>query len=254
MPLLYGKYISVQVLTRRLICRTISTDKETRKSHDTRNLPTRNHEASREGSQGNQRIRCTLCGKYMVESGPKPLGDMRISMKDACLALGMLLEGMSIRSVERLTGLHRDTIDNLILVVGDNCQRFLEETVQSVAAKDVQLDEIWSFVGMKEKTRVAKGHSAEVGDSWTFIAIDRDTKLILAHQVGQRDDSTCRRFLKRLNRATIWPLPTINRWPRRLHAQRAVHVRHASGLRPTDKELRQPARGHAVFAGHDNRH
>ena len=56
---------------------------------------------------------------------------------------------------------------------------------------------------------------AEVGDSWTFIAIDRDTKLILAHQVGQRDDSTCRRFLKRLNACDHWPLPTINRWPER---------------------------------------
>ena len=126
-------------------------------------LATCQHETTKpvgKDRKGNQRIRCTLCGKYMVESGPKPLGDMRISMKDACLALGMLLEGMSIRSVERLTGLHRDTIDNLVLVVGENCQRFLEETVQSVAAKDVQLDEIWSFVGMKEKTRVAKGHSS----------------------------------------------------------------------------------------------
>jgi IS1 family transposase/transposase-like protein len=169
-------------------------------------LATCQHETTKpvgKDRKGSQRIRCTLCGKCMVESGPKPLGDMRISMKDACLALGMLLEGMSIRSVERLTGLHRDTIGGLILVVGDNCQRFLEEKIQGVEAKDVQLDEIWGFIGMKEKTRVAKGHGPEGGHSWTFIGIDRDTKLILAHKVGQRDDSTCRRFLKRLNRATI---------------------------------------------------
>jgi transposase-like protein len=145
-------------------------------------LATCQHETTKpvgKDRKGNQRIRCTLCGKYMVETGPKPLGDMRIGMKDACMALGMLLEGMSIRSVERLTGLHRDTIDSLILVVGDNCHRLLEDKVQHVEAKDVQLDEIWSFIGCKEKTRIARGHSEEVGDSWTFIAIDRDTKLIL---------------------------------------------------------------------------
>ena|SRR5450432_2418172 len=68
-------------------------------------LATCQHETTKpvgKDRKGNQRIRCTLCGRYMVESGPKPLGDMRISMKDASLALGMLLEGMSIRSVERL--------------------------------------------------------------------------------------------------------------------------------------------------------
>ena len=84
---------------------------------------------------------------------------MRISMKEATMALGMLLEGMSIRAVQRLTGLHRDTIDDLILVVGENCQRLLDAKIKSVEVKDVQLDEIWSFVGMKEKTRVARGYS-----------------------------------------------------------------------------------------------
>ena len=51
-------------------------------------------------------------------------------MKQATMALGMLLEGMSIRAVERLTGLHRDTIGDLILIVGENCQRLLEAKVQ----------------------------------------------------------------------------------------------------------------------------
>lgn len=151
--------------------------------------------------KGNQRIRCTLCGKYMVEKGPQPLGDMRISMKDATTALGMLLEGMSIRSVERLTGLHRDTIDDLVLTVGDNCKRFFEEKVRNVPAKDVELDELWSFVAMKEKQRITHGESAEIGDSWTFIALESNTRLVLAYQAGQRDSGTCSRFLHKLNRA-----------------------------------------------------
>ena len=65
--------------------------------------------------KGNQRFRCLDCGKTWVEETVKPLGDMRISMKQATKALGMILEGMSIRSTERLTGLHRDTICDLIL-------------------------------------------------------------------------------------------------------------------------------------------
>jgi len=136
-----------------------------------------------------QRLRCKDCGKYMVEDTPRPLGDMRISMKDAVLALGMLLEGVSIRATERLTGLHRDTIDDLILTVGENCQRLLDSKIRCLKVEDVQLDEIWSFIGCKEKTRIKRGHSDEFGDSWTFIGIDRDTKLVLTHLVpGVRED------------------------------------------------------------------
>jgi IS1 family transposase/transposase-like protein len=151
--------------------------------------------------KGNQRMKCNQCGKYFLAPTDKPLGDMRISMKDAAIALGMLVEGMSIRAVERITGLHRDTIDNLILTVGENCQRFLDATVKNVVAKDVQADELWSFVGCKEKHRVARGYSQELGDSWTFLAIERETKLILAHKVGQRDNATCRSFLLKLKAA-----------------------------------------------------
>ena len=90
---------------------------------------------------------------------------------------------------------------DLILLVGENCQRLLDATVKGVEVKDVQLDEIWSFVGMKEKTRVSRGYSPEFGDSWTFIAIERETKLILAHQVGQRDSDTCWAFLMKMKSA-----------------------------------------------------
>jgi IS1 family transposase/transposase-like protein len=155
------------------------------------------------GRNGLQRYRCKLCGKYLEEQTAKPIGSMRIDLRDAVLALHLLLEGMSIRSVERITGLHRDTIDDLILVAGENCAQFLDAKVRDVKVDDVQLDEIWSFVGMKEKNRIARGYSEELGDSWTFIAIERNTKLVLAHRVGQRDNVTCRAFLKQLNQATV---------------------------------------------------
>lgn len=71
----------------------------------------------------------------------------------SCTVLGMLLEGMSIRACERLTGVNRDTICDLILTVGDNCARFLDANVHNVPAEVIELDEIWGFVGCKEKTR-----------------------------------------------------------------------------------------------------
>ena len=97
--------------------------------------------------------------------------------------------------------MHRDTICDLILTVGDNCKSFLERTVSGVEVNDVQCDEIWSFVGCKEKTKKRKGYqAADIGDCWTFIAIERNTKLVLAHHVAKRTDT--REFLLKLRKAT----------------------------------------------------
>ena len=161
---------------------------------------TKKHGKDRKGSQ---RFRCKLCGQTWVEDTPKPLGDMRISLKDACTVLGMLLEGMSIRAASRLTGLDRNTIHDLILVVGENCQRLMD-SIEGVEVSDVEVDETWSFIGLKEKRRAIRGYSAEeFGDSWTWIAIEANTKLVLAYRVGGRDADTCWAFLGRLRDATV---------------------------------------------------
>ena len=152
---------------------------------------------------GVQRYKCILCGKTFAEEKPRPLGNMRIDLKHATTVLSLLLEGMSIRAVERITGMNRDTICDLILVVGENCQRLLASKVQNVKATNVQADELWSFVGMKERQRHKGNLTGDEGHSWTFIAIDRDTKLVLAHQIGQRDNETCAKFLNKLNAATV---------------------------------------------------
>ena len=150
---------------------------------------------------GNQRFRCKTCGTTFIEERAKPIGDMRIDIDRAVMAINLLLEGMSIRATERITGLHRDTIDDLILVVGENCERFHHDAVVGVPVNDVQIDELWSFVGCKAKTADRKGYKDERGDSWTYIAIERDTKLILAHHVGNRNTMATDRFLKKVRRA-----------------------------------------------------
>ena len=153
-------------------------------------------------AKGNPRRRCCLCGKTFIEKTETAYGNLRITDREAATALGMLLEGMAIRSVERLTGLHRDTLCDLVLRVGERCERFLSATVVDVEAKDIQADEIWSFVGCKQKHRVAEGYTPDFGDSWTFIAVERNTKLVLAYEIGERNHYTTRTFLQKVANAT----------------------------------------------------
>ncbi len=155
--------------------------------------------------QGRQRYRCQSCGKTFWSNDERPLGDMRLDMHKAVMILGMLLEGMSIRACSRMTGVKPDTICDLILVVGEKCDRFLVGTIVDVEAKAIEMDEIWDFIAMKAATKQRLGRKGEVGDTWTWLAIDADSKMILASAVGQRDEWTCERFLKRLDHATAGP-------------------------------------------------
>ena len=98
-----------------------------------------------------------------------------------------LVEGSSIRSTERMTGVHRDTIMRLLVNVGAGCEHFLDQTMRNLPCKRVQVDEIWSFVYSKAKNVPAK-HQGEFGygDVWTWTAIDADTKLMPCWHVGGR--------------------------------------------------------------------
>lgn len=150
---------------------------------------------------GNQRFRCKECGKTWIEDRSKPIGDMRIDLDRAVTALSLLLEGMSIRATERLTNLHRDTICDLILVAGEKCRDFMEARIVDVTVEELQIDELWSFVGCKAKTAKARGYDDERGDSWTYFAIERGTKLIIAYHVGERNGDHTDRFLEKVRQA-----------------------------------------------------
>lgn len=153
--------------------------------------------------KGNQRWKCRDCRVTFACNEERPLGKMRIDIEKATLVLNLLLEGMSIRAVSRITGMKRDTIGDLIVLVGEACDKFLEKTVVGVVTKYAQLDELWDFVGCKAKAFNEEKHSAEWGDVWTWVAIDSDSKLILSHTCGQRGEYDCVRFLRRLNKSTV---------------------------------------------------
>lgn len=151
--------------------------------------------------KGNQRWICRDCGTTFYTDERRPLGDMRIDLDRAAMVLGMLLEGMSIRAAERLTGMNRDTVCALILQVGENCDRFLRDRIRNVPVARIELDEIWGFIRCKSRTKEARGYVDDSGDSWTWLAIDADSKMILSHAVGLRDEATGGAFLARLNGA-----------------------------------------------------
>jgi len=112
------------------------------------------------------------------------------------------MEGCSVRSTERLTGVHRDTIIDLLVEAGERCGPFLSRIVRDVQATDVQADEIWGFVGCKERTRVQEGYSEAVGDAWCYVAIERNCKLVLTWHLDKRTPQATQAFAGKLREAT----------------------------------------------------
>lgn len=144
---------------------------------------------------GSQRFRCDNCKKTFTEEQVKPLGNMRLPVADAVKCLKLLLDGMSIRAVERFMGISRNTIGALILTAGEQCERFLKTRLHNVKVTDLQIDEVWSFVGAKQKTCDRKHLGPEFGDCYTYLAMERDSKLIASYRVGKRDIDNTREFI-----------------------------------------------------------
>src|SRR5579862_4772192 len=96
-----------------------------------------------------------------------------IEKKVAVIAL--LAEGTSIRAVERITNVNQNTIMSLNRRVGDACKKIMDEKMHGLNCKHLEIDEIWGFIGSKQKNAARAG---TYGDVWTFIALDSDSKLI----------------------------------------------------------------------------
>lgn len=97
-----------------------------------------------------------------------------------------LLEGCSIRSVERMTGIHRDTIMRLMVRIGEGCVKVMDETMRGLTLRHVQVDELWCYVGKKQRHITVEDDPLRVGDTWTFVSIDSHTKLVPNFHVGKR--------------------------------------------------------------------
>jgi IS1 family transposase len=108
--------------------------------------------------------------------------------------IGSLAEGSSIRSIERITGVHRDTIMRLGVRVGKGCTALLDAKMRNLDCHRLEMDELWGFIGKKER-HVRPGDDPQFGNVWTFCAIDADTKLVPSFRVsGDRDVASATAF------------------------------------------------------------
>ncbi len=151
---------------------------------------------------GLQRFRCVQCRKTFTEDHDRPLDDMRLPLDKAVSVLTLLLEGMSVRSVERVTGVHRDTILRLLVFAGDRCRRLMQRKIEHLDVRDVEADEIWGYVYKKEGHIRPDESRAPVGDAYCFVAMERNTKLVLAFHLGRRCRVDTEAFLNKLRYAT----------------------------------------------------
>ncbi len=151
--------------------------------------------------KGTQRFQCRQCSKTFLEPQEKPLDGMYLPMEKAEMILALLLEGNSVSSVERITGIHHGTILKLLVLAGEKCERIMAEKIRNIRVTDVEADEVRSFIGKKEK-RVRPEDDQNLGDCYTFVAIERNTKLVLNIAMGKRNQQTTDVFIEGVRHAT----------------------------------------------------
>ena len=131
-----------------------------------------------------------------------------LSLDQQIAVISALCEGMSIRSTERLTGIHRDTIMRLSVKVGAGCDRLHDYLFRDLNIAAIQLDELWAFIGKKQR-RVEVEDDQTKGDAYTFIALDQTQKAILSYRTGKRNGDNTELFVTDL-RSRVLGNPMIS--------------------------------------------
>lgn len=120
----------------------------------------------------------------------------KLSIKDRTRIVALLVEGNSINSTYRITGASKNTVLKLLAEAGAACSLYQDRVMRGLSCRKVQCDEIWSFVGMKQKNVPAE-HRGELGfgDVYAWTAIDADTKLVPCWHVGTRGEASAYAFI-----------------------------------------------------------
>ena len=119
----------------------------------------------------------------------------RVPLSRRVQVIKCLVEGNSIRSTERMTGTHRDTICRLLVEVGDGCAQLTDEQMRDLRCRRIEVDEICAYVGKKQHQMVPGDDPPRLGDQFTFVALDPETKLVPSYLVGKRDLPTATAFI-----------------------------------------------------------
>lgn len=125
----------------------------------------------------------------------------RLDPEKRAAVIACLVEGNSIRATVRITGVAKNTVTKLLVDLGTACSVHMDRSMRELPCERVQVDEIWAFVGAKQKNvRPDDPDHAEYGDVWTWVALDPDTKLVPTFRVGPRDAHEARQLMEDLSR------------------------------------------------------
>src|ERR1017187_3378374 len=121
----------------------------------------------------------------------------KLSDDQRAKVVAALIEGNSIRSTVRMTGVAKNTVQKLLLDLGAAFSEYLDKSIRNLKSERVQIDELWSFVAAKQKNVAPAivSRTGYAGDAWTFVAIDADSKLVISWMVGPRDAKSAKNFL-----------------------------------------------------------
>ena len=122
-----------------------------------------------------------------------------LSIEKQVAVVGALAEGMSIRSTERLTSVHRDTVMRLGLKIGQGCTELMKRAMRNLPCRRVQADEIWGYVKCHQRRIKPDEDEADRGDFYTFVAIDQESKVVPTFRVGKRDLPNTMLFIEDLS-------------------------------------------------------
>ena len=106
-----------------------------------------------------------------------------------------LSEGNSIRATCRMTGVAKNTVTKLLIDLGTVCSIYQDRVMRDLPCENVQVDEIWTFVGAKRNNVTPEGREKGWGDVWTWVGLDADTKLVPSFRVGARDVEDATAFM-----------------------------------------------------------
>ena len=155
------------------------------------------------GRNAVQRFKCQTCGKRFSEPQQKPFGaDVRLPKETVCRILHCLVEGNSVRGTARLCDVEKRTVLNMLILAGEACERLFTERVHNVKVADLELDEVWTYVGKHQRRIQPEESDALIGDAYTFIGLERTSKLVVAWHLGKRDRINTEDFISKIRWAT----------------------------------------------------
>lgn len=132
---------------------------------------------------------------------------MKLPFDKAVQVVHLLCEGVGVRAAARLASVDKNTVLAVLETVGPKCARLMDQKMQWLQVRHVQIDELWAYVFCKQRN--SQGNR-ERGDQYTYLAIDSDSKLIITYAVGKRDKFTTRDFVEDLRKRITSARPQIS--------------------------------------------